>query len=158
MNIVWLSILGCQDTEKKIPQTKEIVVSKTQTQTQTLTPKLISHLVLSASNPSKLFLFVGPQCLQSIKTIPYHWTSMPPSRLFHIIGPQCPQSIKTMPYYWISMPPIHQDYSPRLDLNASNTSGPFPIIGPQCLQALRTIPCYWMQNMSIMILVGATAC
>ena len=53
-------------------------------------------LDLIASDPSKFFLTIGPQCLQSIKTIPYYWISMPsihqnsscywPRRVFHNIG------------------------------------------------------------------------
>ena len=82
---------------------------------------------LNASNASKLFHVVGPQCLQCIRTIPYYWTSMPPrhpnysilldlnaskaSELFHMIGPQCLQCMRTIPYYWTSMHPMHQNYS-----------------------------------------------
>ena len=44
------------------------------------------------------------------------------SELFHVIGPQCLQSIRTIPYYWTSMPPMHQNYSILFDLNASNAS------------------------------------
>ena len=58
MNIVWLSILGCQDTEKKIPQTKEIVVSKTKTQTQTKKAKNIAPI--DPPTPAQEPLVGGP--------------------------------------------------------------------------------------------------
>ena len=41
-------------------------------------PYGVGGLDLNASNASKLFHIIGPQCLQCIRTIPYYWTSMPP--------------------------------------------------------------------------------
>ena len=58
MNIVWFSILGCQDTEQKVPQTKEIVVSKTQTQTQTKKAKKIAPI--DPPTPAQEPLVGGP--------------------------------------------------------------------------------------------------
>ena len=47
---------------------------------------------------------IGHQCFQPINLIP-------------IIGPQCLKSIKNIPYYWTSLPLIRQNYSLLLDLS-----------------------------------------
>ena len=49
--------------------------------------------------------YIGPQCLQLIRTIPYNWTSMPPiSQTIPYNWTSMPIISQTIPYNWTSMP------------------------------------------------------
>ena len=69
------------------------------------------------------------RCRVSVLNNSYYWTSMPiMHQTMSYIGPQCLQSIRTIPYYCTSMPPIHPKYLILLDLDASNPSETKPAI------------------------------